>query len=105
MAAPAVYPRRVIGVKGATYAVTTELPAGRGLGNGTDVRRTAARGDAPEPLAGPVMVSPTWKLLRSSRASAADPAKKPNTNAQRNMPRSRCAAAFPIAALVYRNGT
>ena len=86
-------------------AVTTDLPAGRGLGRGTDARRTVACGRATEALAGPVMVSPTWKLLRSSRASAADPAKKPNTNAQRNMPRSRCAAAFPIAARVCRNGT
>ena len=73
-------------------AVTAELPAGRGRGNGTDARRTVARGGATATLAGPVMVSPTWKLLRSSRASAADPAKKPNTNAQRNMPRSGCAA-------------
>jgi hypothetical protein len=86
-------------------AVTTELPAGRGRGTGTEIRRTVARGGATEPLAEPVMVSPTWKPLRSSRASAADPAKKPNTNAQRNMPRSRCAAAFQIAALVCRNGT
>ena len=86
-------------------AVTTELPAGRGRGSGTDIRRTVPREGATEALAGPVMVSPTWKVLRSSRASAADPAKKPNTNAQRNMPRSWCAAAFPIAALVCRNGT
>ena len=84
---------------------STEPPAGRGRGSGTDVRRAAARGGTTEALAGPVMVSPTWKLLRSSPASAADPTKKPNTNAQRNMPRSRCAAAFPIAALVCRNGT
>ena len=85
--------------------MSTELPAGRGRGSGTDARRTVACGGATETRAGPVMVSPTWKLLRSSLASAADPAKKPNTNAQRNMPRSRCAAAFPIAALVCRNGT
>jgi hypothetical protein len=89
----------------ASDAVTTELPGGRGRGNGTDIRRTVAREGATEALAGPVMVSPTRKLLRSSPASAADPAKKPNTNAQRNMPRSWCAAAFPIAALVCRNGT
>jgi hypothetical protein len=86
-------------------AVTTDLPAGRGRGSGTDVRRIVARGGATEARAGPVMVSPTWKLLRSWPASAADPAKKPNTNAQRNMPRSWCAAAFPIAARVCRNGT
>ena len=77
--------------------VSDLVSTGRGRGSGTDVRRTTARGGTLEARAGPVMVSPTWKLLRSSRASAADPAKKPNTNAQRNMPRSGCAAC--------RNGT
>jgi hypothetical protein len=56
-------------------------------------------------FARPVIVSPTWKLLRACPASAAVPVKMENTNAQRNMPRSRCAAAFPIAARMCRNGT